>query len=498
MGKVIKEMGKVIKENEINFSIKESIKRWTLNFTDIVSNSNKVYQLEIIQNDKDKYYLYTNYGRLGGTMAKEYRECSSLTHAEQEAQKILKSKIKKGYSEIKLVQASIGSDVGKTKIEASVLNEDQAKKLGFKVEEPTKSNLSPEVQSMVKNWFGSIEQFVVDALDTSKCALGQLSLEQIAKGRDLLLEARKIVLAGAKDITQLNDISSKYYSNIPMNFGYTKLDANHLRFDTNNKLDKAFDVLDTLEGAKDVQKVLTKKNAIDEQYASLKTGIEVIDKKDPVWKWIDTLVHKTRAKNHGSLGKIKINNIFKLDRKNEYENYISFVEKMASKDQKRICLPDMLLSIFDKKVKDDKEYEELCNASNILPLFHGTRTINMPKILSSKLLMRKPGFTVAGAMYDKNGAIYTGFSSKAINYSSSSGSYWSGGTDKKAYMFLCDVALGKQKIATGPHKYTIEEIKPSMSVWAKGGLSGVINDEFIVFTENQNWLRYIIEFETRV
>ena len=36
-----------------------------------------------------------------------------------------------------------------------------------------------------------------------------------------------------------------------------------------------------------------------------------------------------------------------------------------------------------------------------------------------------------------------------------------------------------------------------MSVWAKGGQSGVINDEFIVYTENQNWLRYVIEFESK-
>ena len=155
-----------------------------------------------------------------------------------------------------------------------MVSEGTAKKLGFTIKEDVKSSLHPAVQSVVQNWFGSIEQFIVDTLDTSKCALGQLSLDQINKGRDLLLEARQLVKVGAKDIKSLNEISSKYYSNIPMNFGYRKLDIEQLRLDSDGKLDAAFDVLDTLENAKDVERVLTKKNAVDEQYKSLKTEME--------------------------------------------------------------------------------------------------------------------------------------------------------------------------------------------------------------------------------
>jgi len=238
---------------------------------------------------------------------------------------------------------------------------------------------------------------------------------------------------------------------------------------------------------------LIKKNAIDEQYASLNTPIEVLDKKDPLYKWVDILFHKTRASNHNFLGKMKINNIFKLSRESEYKDYISMVENMANKNQSREDIPDMLKPIWNNRPLENKIYEELCYKSNIIPLFHGTRTANFPKILSSKLMMRKPGFTVAGAMYDGEGGLYFGFSSKAINYSSMAGSYWSGGNSEKGYLFLSDVALGKQKIANGAYPFTLKNINPNMSVWAKGGKSGVINDEFIVFTEKQNWLRYIIE-----
>jgi len=363
-----------------NFSIKivDSIKQWTLNYTDIVANSNKVYSLEIVKGVDDKFYLFTSYGRLGGTMCQEYRLAGSLSNVESEAANIIKSKVKKWYQEIKLVKAEIGSDIGKSKIVQSIISEDDAKKLGFTIKEDNKSSLHPAIQSVVKTWFGSIEQFVVDNLDTSKCALGQLSLDQINKGRDLLLEARKIVAAGAKDITELNNISSKYYSNIPMNFGYRRLDANQLRFDNDSKLDQAFDVLDTLENAKDVEKVLTKKNAVDEQYKSLKTEMEWLDPSDPMYKWIDTLFHKTRASNHSGLGKLKVSNVFKLIRNKESDLFLQTASKIA-KSNTGLVLPDNYKEHWNKKPKENKEYEDLLLAANILPLWHGSATINFKK-----------------------------------------------------------------------------------------------------------------------
>lgn len=490
----------VIKDLKVN--IVDSIKQWTLNYTSLEDNSNKTYSLEIVKCSDNNLYLYSQWGRTGGNLTKEFRAVNSLSHAESEGEKIVKSKVKKGYQEIKLVKAEIGSEVGKSKISSSVLTEDTAKKLGFTVREDVQSTLHPQVQSLVKNWFGSIEQFIVDTLDTSKCALGQLSLDQINKGRDFLLEARKIVAAGAKDTKLLNEISSKYYSNIPMNFGYRRLDIDQLRFDNDSKLDAQFDVLDTLENAKGVEKILTKKNAVDEQYKSLKTEMEWLDPSDPIYKWIDTLFHKTRASNHSFLGKLKIHNIFKLVRNAEYEEYMAMLDKAAKQDQKRSELPSLLKPIWSSRVLESKEYESLYDKANVLPLFHGTRTPNFPKILSSKLIKPRAGFTVAGAMYSSSkpgeGGIYFGHSSKAVNYSSSKGSYWSNGSDNKGYVFLTDVICGKQKIATSAHPYTLDKIKPCMSVWAKGGQSGVINDEYIVFTEQQNWLRYVIEFETKI
>lgn len=486
----------VIKDQAIisNIKVTTSHKRWTLNFTDIINNSNKFYNAEIVESSDGKFYLFTNYGRVGGTAAKEYRQCQSLNEAEKEADKIIKSKTKKGYVEVKLVRADVGSDVGKSKVEASIISEKDAVKAGYKINEESASTLHPQVQSLIKFWFGSIEKFVIDTIDTSKCALGQLSIDQINKGRDLLLEARKLVGAKKLDLNEINNVSSKYYSNIPMNFGYRKLDADQLRFDTNDKLDIAFDILDTLEGAKDAEKVINKKNAVDEQYKSLKCDLEWVDPQEEAFKWVDLLFHQTRASNHHFLGKIKIHNLYRLIRNKEQETYFSTLENMAKKGQGRQDLPNLIAPLWNRRILENKEYEKLYNASNVLPLFHGSRTQNFPKIIGSQLKMRLPGFTVAGSMYDGSGGLYFGFSSKAINYSSFANSYWANGSDDKGYLFLSDVALGKQKVASGAYPYTAQGIAPCMSVWAKGGLSGVVNDEFIVYREDQNWLRYVIEF----
>ena len=482
---------KVIKDSSIK--IAESIKQWTLNYTDIEDNSNKCYNLEVIKDTKGDYYLYSNYGRVGGTLAREFRPCNSQFEAEKDGEKIVKSKLKKGYVEVKLAKADIGSDKAKEKVFIQAVSEDQAKKLGFEIKDENKSSLHPKIQELMKSWFGSLENFVTSNLDTKKCSLGQLSLEQINKGRDLLLEARSIVRSGAKDFSELNRITSKYYSNIPMNFGYRRLDADTLRFDNDDKLDKAFDLLDTLEGAKDAEKVLYKKNAYDDQYKSLKSEIEYVEPNTQLWNWVNSLLVKTKASNHHHLNKVKSLNIYKLERTKEEKTFLEHAHDYAKNNiHKRKELPDFYKPLWKDRFKYDADYEGLMEAANILPLWHGTRTENMPKIVGSRLLMPRPGFTISGAMFGP-GLYFANSSTKSCGYTSFSGSIWSGGNSNSGYMFLTDVILGKCEIAHSSYQYRRKNISPAISVWAKAGRS-LYNDEHIVYTEEQAWLRYIVEF----
>ena len=203
-------MAKVIKEIEMgDVKIEDSLKRWTLNFTDIIANSNKFYNLEIVKTNKG-IFLYTQYGRVGGTKAKEFRLCLDQADAEAEANKIVKSKTKKGYVEVSLVKSDVGSAAAQAKVEANTATVDQLKKAGITVkeQESVASKLHKEVQELVRTWFGATQEFVDLNLDTSKCSLGQLSLSQITKGKDLLDEARKIVHLKKPDEQELNKLTN--------------------------------------------------------------------------------------------------------------------------------------------------------------------------------------------------------------------------------------------------------------------------------------------------
>jgi poly [ADP-ribose] polymerase 2/3/4 len=496
-------MAKVIKEANFKHTIVDSLKRTTLNFTDILNNNNKFYQIEIVKASDNNFWLYTTYGRVGGTKAKEYRSCSDQSDAESEANKIIKAKTKKGYVEVSLVKSDVGSDAAQAKIEKVSATTEQLKKAGITVkEEPAVvSKLHTEVQDLVRTWFGVTQEFVDLNLDTSKCSLGQLSILQITKGKDLLDEARKIVHMKKPDEQELNKLTNSYYSNIPHNFGYTRIDANALRLDSDTKIDKAFDMLDVLNQAKDVEAVISKKSAVDSQYATLKADLEFIDSSEPTWKWIDAMLNGTRASNHSGLGKLKTHKIFRLNRHGEDKNWLGTSEKIAKECGKYDPSP-VYSKLLGQREDIPKELQSLYKNANILPGWHGTRRANMIGITTKGLLIRPSGVIHAGSMYG-DGIYWAVHSTKSINYCDVKGSYWAQGSNKTAYLFLADVAFGNQKIAAGSHMYTRNNIKPNHSVWARsGGSSGLYNDELITYTasgtEQQHRIRYIIEFETQV
>jgi len=490
----------VIKNLQVN--VVESVKRWTLNFTDIELNNNKYYNLEIVKSDKGEYYLYTQYGRVGApSPAKEYRACTSPTQAETEAQSIIKSKTKKGYVEVKLAKADVGSDIGKTKVDSSVSVE-ALKKLGATVveESATPSKLHVEVQDLVRTWFGVTQEFIDLNLDTAKCPLGQLSLDQIDVAKKILDEARQQVHAKKPDAQELNKLTSQYYSNIPHVLPH-RINADLLRFDDDPKIDKALDILDVFMDAKNVQAVISRKSAVDSQYATLKADLEYVEVGSPVWKWIDTMMLCTRASNHGSLGKLKTHKVFRVNRNGEEKNWLSTSEDIAKECGKYVP-SEVYAKYLDKREDLDKDIAKLYKNANILPGWHGTRRANMIGITTKGLLIRPSGVIHAGSAFG-DGIYWATNSTKSMNYCDCKGSYYAaGGSSKTAYLFLADVAFGNQKIVAGSHFYSKSSIKPNHSVWAKsGGGSGLYNDELITYTPTgsgqQHRIRYIVEFETQ-
>jgi len=136
------------------------------------------------------------------------------------------------------------------------------------------------------------------------------------------------------------------------------------------------------------------------------------------------------------------------------------------------------------------------SVGNVRALFHGSRSANLPGILSSHLRLPKnlgKNVVITGAMFGP-GIYFASQSTKSSQYSCSR----FGGTRNKyptAFMFIADVALGKMYEVEDSH-YFLEPPKGYDSVRGIKGQS-LLHDEFIIYRENRQALRYIIEFEPR-
>jgi poly [ADP-ribose] polymerase len=132
--------------------------------------------------------------------------------------------------------------------------------------------------------------------------------------------------------------------------------------------------------------------------------------------------------------------------------------------------------------------------------WHGSRNENWLSILGSGLVLRPANAVITGKMFGY-GLYFADQCRKSLNYSSLRGSYWSGGTQSRAYLALYDVHVGRQ-LKIKKHKswcYELTEAKLQKrgaydSVYAQGG-ADLINNEYIIYNEAQCTVRYLIELK---
>ena len=464
-----------------------------LNFFDLTGDksktkgtSSKFYHIELQLSKQGQAQIHTSYGPTGFVQAREYRVFSSQVEAEKEFHKILKSKIKKGYHEIDVAQRAYGSD------EAKAITKPVAFKNVEDVSKP-KSSLHKETQYLVDKLFSGTSTFITQTL---KCPLGQLTNNQIDAGRNCLEEAKKLLNGTKNARKEVERLTNDFYSLIPHNLGQgARGRLEHLLLDSALKIAQKEQDLDDLLDAKSVGVQLVS-NDVEAKYKSLSSGIEFVPVDSYDFQWVQGMMEGTKAKNHHHLGKIVLLKLWKVTRHNEEKYFLQTSERLASEYGKQI-VPDVLKKYVIERPPSD--LDALYKRANTLPLWHGTRASSLIGILKSGLLIRPSGAVITGAMYGNN--LYFGYCSKSVNYTNIQSSYWANGKDETAFMFLLDTSLGNQKIANGSFQYTKENIKPCHSIWAKGGYSGVINDEFMLpepsGPNQQHCIRYIVEFTCR-
>ena len=156
-------------------------------------------------------------------------------------------------------------------------------------------------------------------------------------------------------------------------------------------------------------------------------------------------------------------------------------------------------------------YTEENHIGNVKLLCHGSRNQNWFNILKTGLKIRPAGVIAQGNLfglgcYWSNPEKEHGGVAKSIGYTSLSGSYWTSGRDSSGFIAFFDVAIGESYdvYSFGSQYYDfnlqkLHQVNPNAwSLWAHGqgsrnNGSTLINDEIIVYNEQQCTIKYLVE-----
>jgi poly [ADP-ribose] polymerase len=458
----------------------EVLRKAVLQVTDIKTNRNKYYAIELHKGKSgkaDAWRVFTHYGRTDDLEVdpdagqKESRYFDNPHEAEGCYQTIYREKTspRKGYKELSLASSKIGSQKARGSSVGEVDSKTLEKLARQKAAEsgappPPPSKVPAAVQSLVRYIYDEATSALTSTVSAKITAngietpLGILTIGQIEKGEKILTELYDLFQkknAKGRD-AEMERLSGEFYTEIPHRIGRTRSAV----ADAVIKTMEAFQQKqETLQLMKDMLKVNGEAGSVlfdakvDAEYDALKCDIAPVEPGSGEYKEIEQHVVKSQIKTKD----IRVHGVYKLRRGVEWDG-------------------------FAREVGNDRL------------LMHGSRIQNWVGILSRGILLPKivvsMGVNRTDAGWLGNG-IYFGDAACTSYF------YTTPGRRKTRLMALARVALGKMKDYTkityglagppyGHHSCHGVRNKP-------GAPSEFADDEYVVFRTNQQRLEYLIE-----
>lgn len=415
------------------------------------TNNNKAWQITLYDNDD----VLVEWGRVGKALQSKLH--SSV--GRRKFERLINDKTSKSnspdklYTEVKAIDSN-NSTISKSSSIKNVDLKEIAKKQ-IKYNSPILANFIEwlteiNAHNILVATGGSV-QYNVDS-GQFKTPMGIIAPEQVK-------EARNVLFNLAKDVTNKNyDDNFNYNLNhylrlIPHDFGMRKI--NPLTFLPDmNSVQKENDILDGLDASfndalkpKDNNSITKTEEKVFDTELNLVTDRDIIER-------INKKYETTKKGNH-SCSHLKLKCVY---------------------------------SVLIKSTKD--KFDKVSHVvGNIHELFHGTSSQNLLSVLKSGLKVIPPSTAyISGKMFG-NGTYASPCSSKALNYSFG---YWNNTRHNRCFMFLVDFCCGKVYVPRSSNE-TFPK-KGYDSTWAKQNISGVINDEVIVYKDEQCNPTYLLEF----
>lgn len=423
-------------------------------------NSNKFYKIALY----DDGTVHKNWGRVGAS-----GQSSTDSSGQAGYERTIREKMRKGYQKADTVtpdSTQTGPTASKEQLK-EIARKTLIKAGNSDLERLVDLLVAQNNHEILKTSGGKIKVAENGLITTP---LGLVSKTSISQARHVIDSGR--LSSNRPDRgSSLDSYLTLIPQTVPRKAGWDKTFLS-----TADELTNQRDFLDQLEESLDLyaerreaaEKAETSKNdttdELAKQYANLfRYKVSVLE--DPTeFKRIEEVFKKGLKKHHSS-SHLKLKKVYVLD-------------DPAGRER------------FEKKAQE---------IGNVKELWHGTRVWNVLSILRQGLILNVNAvrtIRTAGAMFGENSIYTSDSSSKSLNYSYG---FWDSlGRNNNCFMFLTDVAMGKTHIAQKHKHYNDSHIQRSGkydSLWAKGGQSGVINDEMVIWNTDQINMKYLCEFD---
>jgi poly [ADP-ribose] polymerase 2/3/4 len=401
------------------------------------ANNNKFYHMFDLGNGTFK----VEYGRVEKTKVEESYSISMW-------EKKYKEKLKKGYQDVThlFAEVQVPTSTGAVQSFSDITNS-QVKQLIDTLQAYAKKTIQ-------KNYTVKVEA-VTEA--------------QVNTAQDILNQIAGLVKKGTRAF-QINPLLLKLYTIIPREMKNVKshlfndIETDYELRNAQQKLDQEQSTLDTMAG----------------QVALLKAQREAeVKSTDP----------KAVAKTMTMLDAMG------LEIEEVSTKEVDMIKKMMGSNANQF---KKAFRVTNKKTEIAFQNRLKSSTDKTTELFwHGSRNENWFNILETGLLIRPSGAVHTGSMFG-DGIYGANKAQKSVGYTSLKGSYWTSGSDNKAYIALFDFHVGKQKHIRRHDSscYSLNDSKLKAegfdSVYAHGG-ADLRNDEFIVYNSSAVTVRYIIE-----
>lgn len=373
------------------------------------------------------------------------------------------------------------------------------------------SNFHSKRTAMVIDFVKQLQKYAnASVAENYTVSAANVTKKQVDLAQSTLNEISDMIKKGA-EMGTLNNKLMEFFQIIPRRMSNV---WDHL-FVTDD-MQKHVTKIDELHKVKDKEKIAELKIKMNE--SKIKTDAEITKFKDQVGKEQDTLdvmAGQVAVEEQGKKDTVEATaeekkeydllHAMKLDVEDCTKAENEMLKRMLDANAKHSH--EKNANIFKRafKVKNndtENKYEKfLGKAKNKKKelLWHGSRNENWWSIFQQGLILRPTNAVITGKMFGY-GIYFADKAQKSINYSSYSGASrsYTGGSSGNAVLAVFEVHQGNQfeiQRHQNSHSQLTEKemIKIGKdSVYAKGGYD-LVNNEYIVYNDNQCTIRFLVE-----